>query len=234
MSTKTIPVVSELGNADAIGKNKDLIKVYEIYYSIQGEANTVGWPTVFIRLTGCPLRCQYCDTEYAFTGGEWLNEQAILSKLKTYNTKYITVTGGEPLAQKNCFSLLTSLCDAKYNVSLETSGAISTKEVDKRVVKVLDIKTPASQEAEKNDYDNFNYLQAHDQIKFVICNKEDFDWAVNIVSQYNLTEKVAVLFSPSKDQLSATDLANWILEQQLNVRLQTQLHKALWGDRPSV
>ncbi len=210
------------------------LKITEIFHSLQGEASNVGLPTVFIRLTGCPLRCHYCDTTYAFTGGEWMDIDSIISKIKQYNTPHITVTGGEPLAQKNCIALLNQLCDLDYDVSLETSGAILVDQVDKRVVKVLDVKTPASKEDSKNKFENFMFLNAKDQVKFVICDENDYHWSKQLIDEYKLESKCEILFSPSHDQLDATKLANWVLEDKLNVRFQIQLHKYLWGDIPGV
>ena len=209
-----------------------MLKITELFYSLQGETRTAGLPTVFIRLTGCPLRCQYCDTAYAFSGGKNSSIDEILDSVKKYNTKYVTVTGGEPLAQKNCLSLLTQLCDRGYLVSLETSGALSIADVDRRVVKVVDIKTPGSLESSKNNFENIEYLLPHDQIKFVICNREDYDWSKKMMAQFRLTEKCEILFSPSYHQLSYQPLADWILADQLPVRFQTQLHKIIWGDVP--
>ena len=210
------------------------LKITEIFHSLQGEASNVGLPTVFIRLTGCPLRCQYCDTAYAFTGGEWMDIESIISKVKQYNTPRITVTGGEPLAQKSCIELLKQLCDLNYDVSLETSGAVLVDQVDKHVVKVLDVKTPASKEDSKNKFENFMYLNAEDQIKFVICDENDYRWSKQLIEEHKLDSKCEILFSPSHDQLDATILANWVLEDKLNVRFQIQLHKYLWGDKPGV
>lgn len=207
------------------------LRVTEIFYSLQGETKTVGLPTVFIRLTGCPLRCFYCDTEYAFSGGEKLSIKEIMEKVTAYKTPYVTVTGGEPLAQKNCLDLLTQLCDAAYQVSLETSGALPIDEVDKRVMRIVDVKTPASGEVQRNLYANFKHITAHDQIKFVICDRADYIWSKAILEQYQLAEKCEVLFSPSYQQQSATELADWILADQLPVRFQLQLHKILWGEQ---
>ena len=206
------------------------LRITEIFFSLQGETRTVGLPTVFIRLTGCPLRCGYCDTAYAFQGGNWQEIDDILKQVASYRAHYVTVTGGEPLAQKACLELLTRLCDAGYEVSLETSGAINVADVDKRVVKVMDIKTPGSKEVEKNDYQNIQYLLPHDQIKFVICHRDDYTWAKKTMEQYQLTKVCQVLFSPSFEEQPAGQLADWILEDQLSVRLQIQLHKFLWGD----
>jgi 7-carboxy-7-deazaguanine synthase len=206
------------------------LRITEIFYSLQGETNTVGLPTVFIRLTGCPLRCGYCDTEYAFKGGHNMTLTDILEKVASYRPRYVTVTGGEPLAQKHCHPLLTQLCEQGYRVSLETNGAIDVSQMDSRVVKVLDLKTPASGECERNLYSNLDYLSPQDQIKFVICNEADYVWAKQQLEQRQLTEKCEVLFSPSYQQQSATDLAEKILADNLPVRLQIQLHKYLWGD----
>ncbi len=208
------------------------IRITEIFASIQGESTSIGMPTVFIRLTGCPLRCQYCDTAYAFSGGDWMQFDEISAKAAAYNLKHITVTGGEPLAQKSCLALLKKLCDQNYIVSLETSGALDVSDVDPRVSKVMDIKTPGSQEAEKNRWENINYLRENDQVKFVICGQSDYQWAKNIVAEYQLQDRCEVLFSPSYDQLEAKLLAEWIVEDQLNVRFQLQLHKILWSDEP--
>jgi len=210
------------------------LKITEIFYSLQGEACNVGLPTVFVRLTGCPLRCAYCDTAYAFTGGEWMDMASIIERVRQYNTTHITVTGGEPLAQKNCLELLSKLCDLGYDVSLETSGAILVDKVDKRVVKVLDIKTPASAEESKNKFENIQYINAGDQIKFVICDENDYQWSKQVIDDYQLDSRCEILFSPSRDQLDATTLADWVLRDQINVRFQIQLHKYLWGDKPGV
>jgi len=209
------------------------IRITEIFYSLQGESNTVGRPTVFIRLTGCPLRCQYCDTAYAFTGGVIYEIGQILKEVESYSASYVTVTGGEPLAQDSCLTLLTTLCDEGYIVSLETSGALDVQAVDKRVIKVMDLKTPASAELSKNMETNISFLSSQDQVKFVICDRNDYEWSKNKVEEFKLQDKVAdVLFSPSNDQLSAKQLAEWILADQLKVRFQIQLHKYLWGDGP--
>ena len=210
------------------------LKITEIFYSLQGEARNVGLPTVFIRLTGCPLRCAYCDTEYAFSGGEWMEIDDIIAQARRYNTSFVTVTGGEPLAQKSCIDLLSRLCDAGFHVSLETSGAILVDKVDARVEKVLDIKTPASTEDAKNKFENIALLQGNDQVKFVICDESDYLWSRQIIEQYQLVDRCEILFSPSYGQLDATVLADWILRDQLQVRFQVQLHKYLWGDRPGV
>ena len=210
------------------------LKITEIFHSLQGEARNVGLPTVFVRLTGCPLRCSYCDTAYAFTGGEWMDIASILSEVQKYNTSHVTVTGGEPLAQKNCADLLKQLCDSGYDVSLETSGAILLDSVDERVIKILDVKTPASNEDSKNKFENFSLLSAEDQIKFVICDEKDYLWSKQFIEQHQLGDICEILFSPSHDQLDSTALADWVLRDQLKVRFQVQLHKYLWGDKPGV
>jgi 7-carboxy-7-deazaguanine synthase len=208
------------------------LRITEIFYSLQGESATIGYPTVFVRLTGCPLRCGYCDTEYAFQGGEWMTLDAIIERVQQYRTRYVTVTGGEPLAQKNCLPLLKQLCDAGYSVSLETSGALDVAGVDERVIKVVDLKTPGSGEVERNLYDNIDKLLPHDQLKFVICDRADFDWSVEMMNRYALAEKCEVVFSPAHGQQDATELADWVLAAQLPVRMQVQLHKYLWGSEP--
>ncbi len=210
--------------------NTPTLRITEIFYSLQGESRTVGIPTIFIRLTGCPLRCYYCDTAYAFKGGKKLTLQQIIDTVKTYPTRYITVTGGEPLAQENCLVLLKELCDQNYVVSLETSGALSVAEVDPRVVKVMDLKTPSSQECHQNEYTNLQHLTPQDQIKFVIGDRADFDWSVDLITEHQLETKCELLFSPIADVLSATTLADWILEARIAVRFQFQLHKYLWGN----
>ena len=208
------------------------LRITEIFYSLQGEALTTGCPTVFIRLTGCPLRCGYCDTTYAFQGGEWMDLETILERTAEHQTRYVTVTGGEPLAQKDCLALLHRLCDAGYRVSLETSGALDIGTVDPRVTRVMDLKTPASGELERNRYENIQLLGRKDLVKFVICDRDDYQWAKDIISQYDLNNICELLLSPAQPQQDATELANWILEDHLPVRLQIQLHKYLWGNEP--
>lgn len=206
------------------------LRITEIFYSLQGESNTVGLPTVFVRLTGCPLRCGYCDTTYAFKGGEWLDQADVLAKVACYQPQYVTVTGGEPLAQEACLPLLTALCDAGYKVSLETSGALTIAQVDPRVVNVMDLKTPASGEVEKNLWSNIDLLKPADQVKFVVCDEADYRWACEQVEQWQITERCEVLFSPALGMQDAAELAEWILRDRLPVRFQIQLHKYLWGD----
>jgi 7-carboxy-7-deazaguanine synthase len=206
------------------------LRITEIFYSLQGETRTVGLPTVFVRLTGCPLRCGYCDTAYAFQGGNWVEIDDILKQVEGYGAHYVTVTGGEPLAQKPCIELLQRLCDEGYEVSLETSGALDVSAVDPRVIKVVDIKTPGSLEEPKNRLENIEHLLPHDQIKFVICSRDDYEWSRNLLQQYKLADICEVLFSPSFGQQSPGELADWIINDRLPVRLQIQLHKFLWGD----
>ena len=209
-----------------------MLKVTEIFHSLQGEALRAGLPTVFVRLTGCPLRCVYCDSEYAFYGGQWMHFDDIITEIRKYETPYICVTGGEPLAQKRCAELLQLLCDQGFKVSLETSGAIDISVADRRVSRVMDLKTPGSGEAEKNLWSNLNELGENDQIKFVICSREDYEWASQQLRDRKLDGLCEVLFSPVWDQVNPKDLAAWILEDQLPVRFQLQLHKILWGDTP--
>lgn len=217
---------------DSVSAAGDRLRITEIFYSLQGEARTVGLPTVFVRLTGCPLRCGYCDTSYAFSGGEWFSLEKILEQVGDYNTSYVTVTGGEPLAQKNCPLLLTRLCDAGYSVSLETSGALDVCQLDPRVIKVMDLKTPSSGEQDKNLYTNIDCLNRQDQVKFVIGDRGDYEWAMEMLRQYQLAERCEILFSPVYETLKPAQLADWILQDQLPVRFQLQLHKLLWGDEP--
>ena len=209
-----------------------MLKIAKIFYSLQGEARDAGKPTVFIRLTGCPLRCTYCDTEYAFHGGEWMHIDQIMEQTAGYKTRYVCVTGGEPLAQKRCHELLDRLCEAGYQVSLETSGAIDVSKVDKRVSRVVDIKTPDSGEVERNLWSNLDVLTSNDQVKFVICSRRDYDWVLAEVRSRGLEENIEILFSPAWGQQDAAELAAWVLEDQLAVRVQLQLHKILWGDVP--
>lgn len=208
------------------------LRVNEIFHSLQGEADAVGYPTVFVRLTGCPLRCQYCDTEYAFHAGEWFDLDAILEKVHGYGARHVCVTGGEPLAQPNCLKLLERLCDEGLEVSLETSGALDIAPVDARVSRVVDVKTPGSREAARNRLENFGVLTPRDQLKFVICSREDYDWSKAFLLEHALPEQCRILFSPSYNQVSPTALADWILADRLPVRFQLQLHKILWGDTP--
>jgi 7-carboxy-7-deazaguanine synthase len=209
----------------------DHIRITEIFHSLQGEARTVGRPTVFVRLTGCPLRCGYCDTAYAFSGGVVYRQEDVLREVASYAPKYVTVTGGEPLAQPSCIPLLTALCDAGYEVSLETSGALDLAGVDPRVIKVMDLKTPGSGEEARNLYANIPLLLPHDQVKFVICDEVDYNWSRAKLAEYQLAEKVEdVLFSPSHETLAPEQLAEWILRDRLPVRFQIQLHKYLWAD----
>jgi 7-carboxy-7-deazaguanine synthase len=207
-----------------------MLRVNEIFFSLQGETGRIGLPTVFIRLTGCPLRCGYCDTEYAFSGGENMSISTILDKISSYQTRYITVTGGEPLAQRACLLLLTALCDEKCSVSLETSGALDISEVDTRVCKVMDIKTPGSGEMEKNHWANLDYLTSQDELKFVLCDETDYQWASEIIHKRRLNQICSILFSPVYGKLDPTILATWILRDHLQVRMQIQLHKLLWGE----
>lgn len=211
-----------------------MLRITEVFYSIQGEARHTGKPTVFIRLTGCPMRCVYCDSAYAFHGGQKISVAEISEQIKQYNTRYITVTGGEPLAQKSCFQLLSNLCDQGYEVSLETGNAVDIAMVDKRVNVVLDIKTPASGEERNNNYDNLHHLKQDDQLKFVILDKPDYEWSKQFMKENQLDQRCEVIFSPVADKLEAVDLASWVLEDQLPVRMQIQLHKYLWGDKPGV
>ena len=209
---------------------KSRLRITEIFHSLQGESNTVGLPTVFVRLTGCPLRCGYCDTSYAFKGGSWMSLAQIKAVVDEFHARYVTVTGGEPLAQEACLDLLASLCDDGYRVSLETSGALDISRVDPRVVRVMDIKTPASGEEEKNRYQNIEQLNPHDQVKFVICDEADYHWSRQLLQDRDLEARCEVLFSPVNGTLDPTQLAEWILRDRLNVRFQIQLHKYLWGN----
>lgn len=212
---------------------QDTLRITEVFYSLQGETRTAGLPTVFVRLTGCPLRCQYCDSAYAFSGGTLRTLDSLLEQVAEFRPRYVCVTGGEPLAQPNAIPLIQRLLDAGYEVSVETSGALDISKVDARASRVLDLKTPGSLEAHRNRYENIELLTANDQVKFVLCSREDYDWAVSKLIQFGLDRRAGeVLFSPSKDQLSARDLADWIVADNLPVRLQMQLHKILWDDEP--
>lgn len=208
------------------------LRITEIFHSIQGESRPVGYPTAFVRLTGCPLRCAYCDTAYAFHGGQRVSREDVLAQVKAFQVRHVCVTGGEPLAQPACRDLLVALCDAGYQVSLETSGALDIAGVDRRVAVVLDLKTPASGECERNLWTNLPHLKPEDQIKFVICNRPDYVWARDQLRQRDLGARCEVLFSPAWEQQPARELADWILADRLPVRLQVQLHKYLWGDVP--
>jgi 7-carboxy-7-deazaguanine synthase len=208
------------------------LKLTEIFLSLQGEADTVGIPTVFVRLTGCPLRCQYCDTAYAFHGGQWWMLEDVVRRVHELAAGYVCVTGGEPLAQRGCLELLTRLCDEGMRVSLETSGAMPIADVDPRVVRVVDVKTPGSGEEHRNRYDELAGLRPRDQVKFVICGREDYEWSRGKLAELSLTRRCSVLFSPSHEQLPARELADWIIEDRLPVRFQIQLHKYLWGNVP--
>ena len=206
------------------------LRITEIFCSLQGEARAAGWPTVFVRLTGCPLRCGYCDTAYAFHGGEWRDIDAIVDEVQSHGVRHVCVTGGEPLAQKRCIALLEKLCDAGFDVSLETSGAIDIGEVDARVSRVVDIKTPGSGEVARNLWGNLPLINARDQVKFVICSRADYDWAKDVLAEHRLDERCEVLFSPSYMQVKPRELADWIVADRLPVRFQMQLHKQLWGE----
>lgn len=208
------------------------LRITEIFHSLQGETRSVGRPATFVRLTGCPLRCQYCDTAYAFHGGEWQTLDIIMDAVRAGGNRLVVVTGGEPLAQQDVLPLMTRLCDSGYEVFLETSGALSVEAVDPRVIKVLDLKTPDSGESDRNLWENLARLNAQDQIKFVICSRRDYDWAKEVLAREDLSQICEVLFSPSQGEMPLRDLADWILTDQLPVRLQIQLHKLIWGDVP--
>lgn len=208
------------------------LRISEIFYSVQGETSRIGLPTVFIRLTGCPLRCGYCDTTYAFQGGEWMTLPQILEAVAAHSAHYVTVTGGEPLAQRDCPALLTALCDAGYDVSLETSGALDIASVDKRVSRIVDIKTPGSGEVERNLWSNIELLTSHDEVKFVIVDEADYQWSAEVLREHKLAERCQVVFSPVFGQVTPRQLAEWVLRDHLPVRMQVQLHKVLWGEEP--
>jgi len=208
------------------------LRISEIFLSLQGESASVGLPTVFVRLTGCPLRCRYCDTEYAFRGGEFMDLPQLLGRVARYGVRHVTVTGGEPLAQPACLQLLQQLCDAGFHVSLETSGALDVSGVDARVIKVLDLKTPGSGEVARNRYRNLDYLAPRDQVKFVICDRADYEWARSQITDRRLADRCELLVSPAYGQQDAAELAGWVLADRLPVRFQVQLHKILWGDEP--
>ncbi|MCC5791648.1 MAG: 7-carboxy-7-deazaguanine synthase QueE [Legionellaceae bacterium] len=211
---------------------EDALRITEIFHSIQGESGKTGLATVFVRLTGCPLRCQYCDTAYAFNGGQMMAIEAIVQQISQYDCPHVCITGGEPLAQIGCLNLMDQLCEAGFQVSLETSGARDIQHVNPKVLIVMDLKTPGSAECDKNLWQNLNYLKANDEIKFVLCSEADYHWAVEMLNTHQLHRHHQVLFSPSWGQLSPTELANWILRDKLQVRFQLQLHKILWNDAP--
>lgn len=210
----------------------DRLKLTEIFLSLQGEARSIGWPTVFVRLTGCPLRCGYCDTAYAFHGGQWWDTDAVLAEVARHGVRHVCVTGGEPLAQKRCIGLLRRLCDAGYEVSLETSGSIDIGDVDTRVSRIVDIKTPGSGEVHRNHWPNIEQLTPNDQVKFVVCSRADYEWARDVLAEHGLDRRCDVLFSPSFTQMAPRELADWIVADRLPVRFQLQLHKILWDDEP--
>ncbi len=224
MSSSVTPAVAHVATDEA------RLRITEIFHSLQGEADSIGWPTVFVRLTGCPLRCTWCDTTYSFHGGAWLDIDSILVEVATHRVRHVCVTGGEPLAQKRCLVLLSRLCDAGYEVSLETSGAIDISAVDARVRRVVDLKPPGSGEVARNRWGNLEHLQPHDQIKFVLADRADYDWAVTAIAEHRLADRCAVLFSPVHGRLAPRELAEWMLADHLPVRFQMQLHKLLWDD----
>ena len=225
-------VVPESSSPDAVARDAERLRITEVFCSIQGEADAVGWPTVFVRLTGCPLRCTWCDTTYSFHGGRWRGIDELLAEVAAFGVRHVCVTGGEPLSQKRCLLLLRRLCDAGYDVSLETSGALDVSAVDARVRKVVDLKAPASAESGRNRWANIDHLLPHDQIKCVLADRVDYDWAVTQLRERDLAARCQVLFSPVAGKLAPRQLAEWILADRLPVRLQLQLHKFLWGDAP--
>lgn len=225
-------IAPDAETAARVQVDPERLRVTEIFHSLQGEARDVGWPTVFVRLTGCPLRCTYCDTTYSFHGGAWWTIDAILDEVARHGARHVCVTGGEPLAQKRCLVLLQKFCDAGYRVSLETSGALDVASVDPRVSRVLDLKTPASGEARRNCWENLAALTAHDQVKFVVCDRTDYEWARGIIHAHGLGARCEVLLSPAHGRVAPRDLADWLLADRLPARLQVQLHKLLWGDQP--
>jgi len=224
-STRVAPTTPAAARADRL-------RITEIFHSIQGEADAIGWRTVFVRLTGCPLRCVWCDTEYSFYGGNWRSIDDIVADVASHGVRHVCVTGGEPLAQKRCLILLTRLCDAGHEVSLETSGALDVSAVDPRVRKVMDLKAPDSGEAKRNLWSNIDHLLPHDQVKIVIASRADYEWAREAVAEHKLAERCMVLFSPVHGAIQPRELAEWIIDDKLDVRFQLQLHKLLWNDEP--